>query len=100
MKRFDKAANEHRKRGLQMVKMHKLTNNLNHDISLVISCWVSYSDMIEALIRSLCPFNNKAAQVLPGLHSHTPFSFRDLLHHTNVMLSSKLICWRCYICDF
>lgn len=72
-----------------MVNMYELTNYLNHDISLVLSCWVDYSDMIKAFIGSLCPFNNKAAQILPGLHSHTAFSFRDLLHHINVMFSSK-----------
>ena len=50
-----------------------LTNDLHKQQSLVLSSWVGNTDAVVALIFSLCPLDDKAAEVFPGLHSYAPF---------------------------
>lgn len=58
-----------------------LTHNLQKQHSLVLSGRVGDSDGVVALIVSLRPLYDKAAEVFPGLHPYTSFSVCDWLTH-------------------
>lgn len=58
-----------------------LTHNLQKQHSLVLSSGIGDGDGVVALVISLCSLYDKAAEVFPGLHSHTAFSLCDWLTH-------------------
>lgn len=59
------------------------THNFHKQHCLVLPCRVTDDDGVVAFITSLSTLNDKAAEVFPGLHSHTTFTFCDWLKYRN-----------------
>lgn len=62
-----------------MCNVQLLAHNLNKQHSLVLSSRVVDNDGVVALIISLRPLNDEAAQVLLGLNSYTTLGFFNWL---------------------
>lgn len=53
-----------------------LTNNLDGELSPVLSGWVGHYDGVLAFVWPLRPLNDKAAQSGPGFHPHSALRLR------------------------